>query len=442
MAELIPSIDLSLTYWKTFETELSYQEILDKVEHAKGLLKGVNPSSLVLLQGFDPLNTWILILAAWQEDLSVLPLGKGVEKPNLPWALSLTAKEGSVERETREEFYQHDCRLYILSSGSTGQPKAIGHTIEGLKRSARATLDFYAFQSRDSWLLSLDPSHIGGFQILLRMWIGGGVLLYGGEPKFVAEALLNLKPTFLSLVPTQLFLLLDQDETKSRLQQCKAIMLGGAGVQPTLLERIKTLDLPISITYGSSETASQITGFPPGEFPRESQNVGQPLSHWTLTGEEGDLTLEGPSLYQGQFLRGAWEPRPEPFLLPDKGCLKDGYLFIEGRRDQIFQVAGVNVAPQEILGCLESAFNLGDLLLIPKSDAKFGHVPVLVIRSSNEPDLQAVLEAFSPLKPIKKPREIWWLRSAEVTKISRAQIELLWNSEHTSLKRLWTYEKI
>lgn len=431
-----------LKFWKSIEGEFTRNEVLSRVAQYRKYFKGLKASSLVLLQGFDPLSTWSLILSAWQENLAVLPLGKGVAKPSIPWALSLENSDGEVSIFARDESFEHECRLYILSSGSTGQPKAIGHSIRGLVCSAKSTVDFYQCREGGSWLLSLDPAQIGGFQILLRMWISGGIVAYGGEPRFVAEALLWAKPDCLSLVPTQLFLLLDQEDTRTQLKACSSILLGGAGVQPSLLEKLRSLNLPVSITYGSSETASQIAGFAPGEFPCDSKDVGRPLAHWTLDSNHDEILIRGEALFVGQFVGYRWERRPDPYSLPDRASFKDGHLFIEGRKDDIFQVGGVNVSPAEILAPLETSYNLSDLLILPRGDDKFGNIPVLIVRSCQEPRLGDLLSRLESIKPVKRPRQIWWLPSSEVSKISRAAIEPLLNSANSPLKRLWTYEKI
>lgn len=429
-------------FWKTVETEWSIRDILDQSSRLEKYFEGLQERSLIVIEGFDSLRTWCLALAAWRRDMAILPLMKGVPLPEIPWARHVRAGSPEPVVIDRTESYSHSCDLYILSSGSTGLPKAIGHTLAGLRASAEATLNFYQFKTGDRWLLSLDPSHIGGFQILMRTWIGGGVVAYSGGPREVERGILSLRPQYLSLVPTQVFHLLQRSGFEVHLREAKAIILGGAAVQVSLLNRLKGLGLPISISYGSTETASQITGFPPGVYPDDARNVGKVLPVWTLIEEEGELLISGLPLMAGYFQGRTWHQVPSRFPLPDRAYGHEGGLFIEGRRDQVFQIGGENTSPAEILSVLEPHYNLSDLLILKRSDPKFGHVPWLVLRSRVEPNLPLLLTYLEALKPRIRPREIWWFESEDVGKISQAQLEPLVVAEQLPLRRLWTYEKL
>ncbi|MES2746498.1 MAG: AMP-binding protein [Bdellovibrionota bacterium] len=431
--------NLSQIFWRDSHEDLSFLEMQRKVQDFRLKMQGLSKGSLILLQDFSPKLTWILMLAAWNCDLAVLPLPPGASIPDVPWARMLSGSAQAVERACD---YIHSCDLYILTSGSTGAPKAVGHTLETLASSARATIDFYRFRSEDSWLLSLDPSHIGGLQILLRVWLAGGEVLYWGEPKDIADALKHCDPSFLSLVPTQLFLLLENNTNQEKLRRSKAILLGGAKTQATLMDRARKLDLPVSITYGSSETASQISAFPTRTYPEDDGDVGKVLPIWVVHSTPKGLEISGNALFKGYFQNGQWLATGETFLLPDRGEYRDGHLHIEGRSDQIFQVGGENLSPSEILGPLEAIANLSDLMILTQGDDRFGHIPLLIIRSAKEPDIKLYLNRLQVLKPIKRPREIWWLRSDDVGKLSKLRIQTLLHSKHDSIKRLWRYEKL
>lgn len=443
MAELTPGPHSpGQIYWSADEEELSFADIIAESMAMESHLKGLRERSLVVLEGFSPRRTWCLMLAAWRHDLAVLPLAEGQKVDQLPWARLLRARADGVTQVDGEEEYSHSCDLFILTSGSTGHPKAIGHSLPGLVASARATLEFYRFEARDNWLLSLDPSHIGGFQILLRMWVGGGRVSYAGRPREVGVGIMKFTPEFLSLVPTQLVLLLENASIAAQLKRTKVIVLGGAATQASLLARIQESGLPVSITYGSSETASQISAFTPGTFPSDPRDVGCILPEWTVTEEAGELFIAGRPLFKGYFQQGIWNPTPVRFRLPDRGTCRGDSLWIEGRQDQVFQVGGENVSPADILQVLESTETLSQLLILKKPDPKFGHVPLLVVRSRTRPKLERILAHLETLKPMFRPREIWWFESDEVGKISQSQLEPLVKANQLPLQRLWTYEKL
>ena len=443
MAELSPGPHcLGQTYWKTEKEELSFDEIIAESIALEVHFAGLKERSLVVLEGFSPQTAWCLMLAAWRRDLSVLPVAQGQTVDQLPWTRLLRPSPPGIEWVQGTHEYSHACDLYILTSGSTGHPKAIGHELTGLIASARATLEFYRFELGDSWLLSLDHSHIGGFQILLRSWLAAGVVSYAGGPRDVGIGIEKLKPQFLSLVPTQLVLLLEDGDITGQLRKAKVIMLGGAATQASLLSQLKDSGLPISITYGSSETASQISGFTPGTFPSDNRDVGRILPVWSVTEENGELFISGQPLFKGYFQNQIWHPVPERFRLPDRGRRQDDSLWIEGRHDQIFQVGGENVSPADIVQVLESSETLAHLLVLKKPDPRFGHVPLLVVRSRTRPKVERILSHLEKLKPMFRPREIWWFESDDIGKISQSQLEPLVLANQPPLHRLWTYEKL
>ncbi|RYZ57197.1 MAG: hypothetical protein EOP07_10580 [Proteobacteria bacterium] len=445
--------DLNTVFWKDREKSLTYAEVKAKAMDFGPLFANLPPSSIVAIHGYGPLEIWTLMLSAWSCGMSVLPFpisasdeAIALALEQLPWTIRLEKDAAGTERVISNPVMGavSDSDVFIMTSGSSGAPKAIAHTVASLMASARATLKFYSWQKGDCWLLSLDPSHIGGLQILMRTWVGRGICYYGGLPKDLATVMSVRSFDFLSLVPTQLFRLLEDPRCEASLRQAKAILLGGAQTQDSLRHELSALNLPISITYGSSETASQISAFKVGQLPLAKEEVGDILPLWKMTATaDKDLWIEGPALMKGYWQSMVWHSVKEGrFLLSDRGDIHGRSLLLEGRKDQVFQVGGENLAPMEILSRIEAFYPLTDLQLHKKPDAIFGHVPRLIIRSRKEPDISRLLTAFEGLPPIKRPREIWWFVSDEVSKLSLADLEHRLNTGDEHIKRLWIYEKI
>jgi acyl-CoA synthetase (AMP-forming)/AMP-acid ligase II len=448
----IEDADLDGIFWQDGEQDLSFADVKTKALEMVVIFADLPHSSIIALHGYGPLEIWTLMLAAWSCGMSVLPFARNASESTieialqqLPWTVLLRRDESGTDRVISNPVKGavSDADVFIMTSGSTGAPKAIAHTVESLAASARATLKFYSWKKGDNWLLSLDPSHIGGLQILMRTWIGRGICYYGGLPKDLLEPVSNRSFDFLSLVPTQLFRLLEDSRCEASLRHAKAILLGGAQTQDSLRLELSKLDLPISITYGSSETASQISAFKVGVLPESKEAVGEIMPIWKISGNDKELWIEGPALMQGYWQSMIWYGVKEGrFQLPDRGDIQGRTLVLEGRADQIFQVGGENLAPMEILSLLEAIYPLSDLQLHKKPDVVFGYVPRLIIRSRNKPEISRLLRAFDVLPPIKRPREIWWFVSDEVSKLSLADLEHRLSIGDDHMQRLWTYEKI
>lgn len=433
--------------------------------------EGLKPGKRVAFYSQDTYISWVASLAAFGEGASIglIPprlKGEQIEPylAQLPfhfWAGTLPSPSAALPAlsypelssagfaEPRETLAIDPERpaLLIFSSGSSGQPKAIEHSFKSLASSALATLEFYqdALNGAESWLLSLDLAHIGGWQIALRCLLGGIRCISGYAPHEVELALSSEPIDALSLVPTQLWRCL---ETRAaELRQARLILLGGAPCPPELLAAARDEALPVSITYGSSETASQLAAFLPGDLPQEATEVGSLLPHWEATLYDKRLALRGPALCRGYWQAGVFHPalqKLEPhgtklwFLSADWAELKGQDLKILGRADQIFQVGGENLAPEEISRALTGLKAPGDWIIVPRADAELGAVPLLIYRSAEAPPpREAILGALRARLPgIKLPRALYWHRSSELSKPSR-QLYLALLSSPEGMELMW-----
>jgi O-succinylbenzoic acid--CoA ligase len=436
--------------WRTPEECVSYQSLERRVRRHATLLNkaGAKAGDFWAVRGWPALDTFALFLAALWQRVTLCPLPDRLPDAHHQLMMQQVPLAGFFEssdlKEERETEGTIDCdadapAVGIFTSGSTGAPKAILHSWNSLRSSAAATNDFYGLKPGDSWLLSLDPAHIGGLQIAVRCWIGGGIAWHLAEPKALACVLQKESPTFLSLVPTQLYRLLHDPLICDSLRRCRAIILGGAAASAELLQEAAQKSLPFSVSYGSSETAAQCTALPPGLLPRHAGDVGYLLSGWTYQSSGETLKLRGPAAARGFYQQKEWRPLVDAdgwLTLPDRILCDAGRLTILGRADGIFQVAGENVSPLDIIQPLEALRRNADFLALPWQDAEYGTIPVLIVRSPVKPDIPAILERLqTALSGVQRPRRIYWHASDEITKPSRSYYERA--LERHELPLLW-----
>jgi O-succinylbenzoic acid--CoA ligase len=174
----------------------------------------------------------------------------------------------------------------------------------------------------------------------------------------------NYNPTMLSLVPTQLLRLKDEEFLKT----AKAILVGGNALLKSLTPKIK--ELPISLTYGMTESAAQVAASKP--FTEEME---------ILPGREIKISKEGNILIKGGM--GKYLNQSEIldndgfFQTSDKGAIVDGHLKVFGRDDKIFIRGGENISPQEIEDFTLNIPDISFSKVIPVKDEKYGQIPVL-----------------------------------------------------------------
>lgn len=106
-----------------------------------------------------------------------------------------------------------------LTSGSTGLPKAAVHSANAHLASAAGVLALMPFAAGDDWLLSLPLFHVSGQGIVWR-WLLAGARLTVRDKQPLAQMLHGC--THASLVPTQLWRLLNDDAAVSSRRCCSA----------------------------------------------------------------------------------------------------------------------------------------------------------------------------------------------------------------------------
>ena len=147
----------------------------------------------------------------------------------------------------------------LRTSGSTGQPQLIVLKRRQLVASARRTGDFFDLGPGDRALVCLNCEFIGGKMMLVR-GLERDLHLTIVEPhadpfEYVAA---DARFDFAAFVPLQLRAMLAAGRAP-RLNKLRAILVGGAGVEPSLLAELRQqLTVPVYLTYGMTETASHM----------------------------------------------------------------------------------------------------------------------------------------------------------------------------------------
>ncbi len=317
----------------------------------------------------------------------------------------------------------------LLTSGTTRWPKAVVHTLGNHYFSAVGSNQNIAFMRGDAWLLSLPLYHVGGLAILVRAIVGGGAVVVADLNKAPAETLGQFSLTHLSVVPTQLYRLLQDETLRHVLRRLKAILIGGSDTPPALIHQALNAGLPIHTTYGSTEMSSQITTTPPRAEPEKLFTAGRLLNYRDLMiADSGEILVKGPTLFKGYLNpAGDLEPSSGWFASGDMGRLEaDGYLTILGRKDNMFISGGENICPEEIELCLKTIPGVSNALVVPVKNTEFGWRPAAFVLTEPEPLSQTALRAVleQKLPRFKIPDYFWpWppLETPEQLKLRRQE---------------------
>lgn len=312
-----------------------------------------------------------------------------------------------------ERFWPLDELRFVLttSGSSTGIPRRVELRTGQLVFSALGSALRLGHHLDDRWLCCLPLHHVGGLSILLRAaWAAVPVELTSGfTPAQVAGRLASGEVTLVSLVPAMLRRVLDVPGFAPH-PRLRAVLLGGAAAPPELVREAEARGLPVALTWGMSETASQVCTRSP-EDPANSSllgDVGAPLAFarvdLDVAGRPGArLVVRGPVAPGGRLVTG------------DRGRVDEsGRVQVLGRADAVIVSGGENIDPAEVVAVFEAHPAVAEAAVVALDDARWGQRPgaVLVAASGVRPDeaLTRDVRAFAlaRLARFKVPEHIVW----------------------------------
>ena len=171
------------------------------------------------------------------------------------WHLLSEAPELQTQVQTFLHAWQQDLSFDFQSSGSTGAPKKIQFTKAQLITSATASIKALQLDQHTKALVCLPLTSVGGLLQLARALLAN-FELYIDLPS--SRPLQNFDPSinFISMVPTQLQQSLEHEALK--LSRIEKILIGGAPLEASLIERCRAQQIALIQSYGMTETLSHV----------------------------------------------------------------------------------------------------------------------------------------------------------------------------------------
>jgi len=330
----------------------------------------------------------------------------------------------------------------IYTSGSSGAPKGVELTLSNLMWNA-ISIGFRSGASpNDRWLLCMPLFHVGGYAIIFRSVLhGSGIVLHPKfEPKLVSRSLDGDGITLASFVPTMLSEILEARGGKPLDPRVRTIFLGGGQPPASLVAAIRKRRLPVLLTYGMTETCSQVAvssawmssegpAYQP-VLPSEVAVMRSPTKRrvaFADAGEVGEVAVRGPTLFRGYWrkpaltasrFRGGW------FFTGDLGVLQPSTslrgrrasgVVILGRKEETIVSGGEKVFPAEVESALREHPAVKDAVVVGVEDAKWGQRVVAVLEEKPEfhghrpsgPELTAFLGERIGRYKIPKQYHFW-----------------------------------
>jgi len=304
--------------------------------------------------------------------------------------------------------------LITFTSGTSGAPKAALHGqryLPGQHLQAEHWLD--ARPGDLVWCTAASGWSKSARNVFIAPWIRGATaLLHDGrfDPHERLELLARERVDVLCMAPTEYRVIAKRAAPRAT-PGLRVLVAAGEALDPGVLGAWhEATGLWIRDGYGQTETG-QLTGMPPGERPRAG-SMGRPLPGVALTVEDGELVLAEPATDPTFFLRYLGEvPHAGPWRTGDRvRADDDGFLYFEGRTDDVIISAGYRIGPVEVETALGSHPAVADAAVVAAPDDERGSVvrAVVVVRDGFAPSPALAAELQDHVKaraaPYKYPR--------------------------------------
>jgi len=380
---------------------MTYAQLDEEAERAARRLVayGVRRGGTVAVTTAGTRQNVVLIHALMKTGAVLLPLSPKLSEAER--AAAVEASRVSVDLDDASRLTQteadmpllgeHDmsdlhCR--ILTSGSSGTPHTVGLTYGNHLFSAMGSAFNIGVNPEDRWLCALPISHISGLSIVMRSVIYGTtiVLQDGFNTGDIRRAIEDDGVTLISMVSTMLLRLLEEEVD---LSSPRAILVGGGPVPQGALEEALSRGASVIQTYGLTETCSQVTTLEVKEARRKVGSVGRPLLTSHLRIQDGEILVQGPTVSAEALDGDGW------LHTGDVGRIdEDGFLYVEGRTDEMIITGGENVSPGEVEDALVRHPEIVEAAVVGRPDPEWQQAvtAVVVLSAGSNLGLEAIRE--------------------------------------------------
>jgi acyl-coenzyme A synthetase/AMP-(fatty) acid ligase len=298
-----------------------------------------------------------------------------------------------------------DIAVAMLTSGTTGPPKRIPIRYRDFERA----LDAHArIGGRDvpagprlspaTNILAVPPVNITGmWQLISAVAVGRSLALLD---RFRVDDWVRLveehRPRAGRIPPAAVKMVLDARPPRESLASLKAIWSGGARLDPEVGRKFEEVyGIPVLQAYGSTEFTGGVATWSLSDWYRwrdtKRGSVGRPnrgVEIRTADPETGDFLAPGiagiiviRARHAAVGGENSWVRTNDVGRLDD-----DGFLWIDGRADDVINRGGHKVFPAEVESVLARHPAVKDVAVLPLPDTRLGQLPgaLVVIRADHQ----------------------------------------------------------
>jgi acyl-CoA synthetase (AMP-forming)/AMP-acid ligase II len=338
-----------------------------------------------------------------------------------------------------------DGLIILYTSGTTGMPKGavISHRAM-VARTLIGALD-RPMEREDSYLAWTPLFHMGSTDYVYSTLLRGGkvIILDGFQAEAMARIVASERLGWLHLNSAVIERLIAQMR-KDGLTPRGAKMVGVMAdlVPRAMIAEVTTLmDAPFANTFGSTETGpvpASKGSIDIGVVPERLSKVQSSLCELRLVdehdrdvpdGEPGEALVRAPSLFSGywrapevnaEVFRGGWYHMGDVFRRN-----ADGTLDFVDRRKYLIKSGGENIYPAEIEGVLLASPRIANAVVVRRTDARWGEVPVVfvVARDGQLAAEEVIALCRGKIAGYKVPKDVRFVADDELPRSTSGKIK-------------------
>lgn len=320
-----------------------------------------------------------------------------------------------LDNETPAEadwaFDEDDIAVLLHTSGTSGEPKVAILRQKHLVSYVIGSVEFMGAGEDEATLISVPPYHIAGMAAILSNVFAGRriVQLPSFEEHEWVQLVREQNVTHAMVVPTMLARIIDVLADGRGLPSMRTLSYGGGRMPLPIIERALELLPHVNFVnaYGLTETSSSVSLLGPDDH-RDAiastdpavrarlGSVGKPLPTVeieirdpdgipVLAGVSGEVWVRGDQV-SGEYAKRGSTTTDGWFPTNDGGHFdEEGFLFVEGRLDDVIVRGGENLSPGEIEDVLLAHPSIKEAVVLGLPDVQWGEiVAAVVVADENE----------------------------------------------------------
>lgn len=302
-------------------------------------------------------------------------------------------------------------KITIFTSGTTGQPKEVVHSISTLTRSVRVGEKY----KNQTWAYAYNPTHMAGLQVFFQAFenLNTIVNVFNQPREYVYHQIQENAITHISATPTFYRLLLPYERAYENVVR---VTLGGEKSDQHLYDSIKKIfpNARINNVYASTEAGTLFAAkgdcFQIPELARDKYKVvdGELLIHKSLLGSSSSFKFTEDFYHSGDLIEWVDETA--------------GLFRFKSRKNEIINVGGYKVNPNEVETAIMDIEGVKQAMVYGRANSILGNVlcaEVVLEPGSEMQELDIKKHLSSLLQDFKIPRKIKFVDEISLTRTGK-----------------------